>query len=330
MQTIYLDILNILQNGEIALVKIHTSAKTGTFNELKMTVIPVHSSKELMQYELEEADTFYHAYVPPERLILLGGGHIALPISEFASKTGFKVTVVDDRPKFASSYRFPYAKQTICDNFSSAIQNLDVTPNDYVAVITRGHKEDETCLETLLDGTWPTYVGLIGSRRRVGSLFERLIEKGYDKEKLNSIYTPIGLAIGAQTPEEIAISILSELIKVKRMVHPLKPMHNLCLCYDTLEFIEQITSQEEPFAMVTILSTKGSTPRKAGAMMAVTALGNTIGSIGGGCSESQVITLARNMIGSSSYKIVTLDLTSDFEEEEGMVCGGTMEVLIIG
>ncbi|MEG0388295.1 MAG: XdhC/CoxI family protein, partial [Niameybacter sp.] len=192
------------------------------------------------------------------------------------------------------------------------------------------HQEDEICLETLLKGRWPAYIGLIGSKRRVSGLFERLIEKGYDKKKLNGIYTPIGLAIGAQTPEEIAISILSELIKVKRTVYPLKAKHNICFCYDTIEFLEQITSQKEPFAIVTILSTKGSTPRKAGAIMAVTNLGHTLGSIGGGCSENQVITVARNMIGSSSYKIVTLDLTNDFEEDEGMVCGGTMEVLIIG
>lgn len=330
MQEIYLKILNILQTGTIALVKLHMGAKSGEVNELETLVIPVQTPKELMSHMSACSDTLCYAYIPSERLILLGGGHIALPLCEFASKTGFKVTVVDDRPRFASKQRFPYAKETICEAFPAAIKNLKITPNDYVAVITRGHHEDEACLKALLEGTWPNYVGLIRSRRRVGSLFDKLVEDGFDKEKLETICTPIGLSIGAQTPEEISISILSELIKVKRTINPLKSTDNLCLCYDTLEFLEQITQQDEPFAMVMILSTKGSTPRKAGAIMAVTKLGYTIGSIGGGCSENQVIHIARNMIGSASYKVVTLDLTSDFAEDEGMVCGGTMEVLIVG
>lgn len=331
MKNEYNQILTILKRGHIALLETTLLRDENTIEDGMVRNLTELSNPNLLQsYQKGNPDTIACAYFPPERLILLGGGHIAIPVCEFASKTGFKVTVVDDRPKFANTRRFPDAKQVICDSFPNAIKTLVLTPNDYVAVITRGHKEDEACLKALLAGPLPAYVGLIGSKRRVSSLKEKLISEGFPDTLLNEIHTPIGLPIGAETPEEIAVSILSELIMVKRKRTPSHKKREAALSYDTTSFFETICSLTTPYAIVTITKTKGSTPRKAGSIMVVDQFANTYGSIGGGCSESQVITDARHLIGTGRYKKMTLELTSDFEEEDGMVCGGMMEVLIEG
>ena len=147
--------------------------------------------------------------LPEERLIVLGAGHIALPVCEFAAKSGFSVTVIDDRPDFANRTRFPLAADVICDGFEHAIEGLRITPFDYVVIITRGHRHDADCLRAILPGEMPAYLGMIGSRRRTTGLLKMLEEEGFPAERLAKICTPIGLNIGAITPGEIAISSLS-------------------------------------------------------------------------------------------------------------------------
>ena len=267
--------------------------------------------------------------LPQERLLVLGGGHIALHVVEFAAKCGFSVIVADDRPDFANRARFPLAEQVICDSFENAIRKVKLTNYDYVVIITRGHRHDADCLRVILPGTQPAYLGLIGSRRRVRGLMEMLAEEGYSTENMARICTPIGLPIGAITPQEIAISILSELIAYKRL-----PEHSndgvRCCCDSDVELstLRYLAENREPKAIVTVIETKGSTPREAGAKMAVSPLGQVTGSIGGGCSEGAVIRDAVHMIGTGRYQIVDIDLTGDVAESDGMVCGGTMKVLI--
>ena len=266
--------------------------------------------------------------MPRERLLVLGGGHIALPVCEFAAKCGFEVYLVDDRPEFANRRRFPDAFAVTCDSFENGIRQFGVTPFDYVVVITRGHRHDADCLRALLPGEMPAYLGMIGSRRRTKGLIEMLKEEGFDPERLGAICTPIGLDIGAITPAEIAVSILSEVIAFKR-----KPEHGApgrcCLDSDLeLSTLEYLAENRDPKAIVTVIETKGSTPRGTGAKMAVSPLGKVTGSIGGGCSEAAVIQDAVRIIGTGRYKLVDIDLTGEVAESDGMVCGGTMLVLV--
>lgn len=266
--------------------------------------------------------------MPQERLIVLGGGHIALPVCEFGAKCGFEVHVIDDRPDFANRRRFPDAKEVLCDSFENGIRRLGVTPFDYVVVITRGHRHDADCLRVLLPGAEPAYLGMIGSRRRTKGLLEMLKEEGYDPDRLAKICTPIGLDIGAITPAEIAVSILSEVIAYRR-----KPEHGAPgrFCADSdleLSTLEYLAENRDPKAVVTVIETKGSTPRGAGAKMAVSPLGKVTGSIGGGCSEAAVIQDAVRIIGTGRYQLFDIDLTGEVAESDGMVCGGTMRVLI--
>ncbi|MCQ2500785.1 MAG: XdhC family protein, partial [Lachnospiraceae bacterium] len=109
------------------------------------------------------AEPFY----PEDRLIILGGGHVALPLVEFGAKAGFSVTVVDDRLSFANPGRFPWADHVICDSFEHAIKSLNIRRQDYVCILTRGHRWDADCLRAILSGEEPGYLGMIGSRRRV-------------------------------------------------------------------------------------------------------------------------------------------------------------------
>ncbi|MBU5337218.1 XdhC family protein [Intestinibacter bartlettii] len=266
------------------------------------------------------------------RLIVFGAGHVGYHLCHFASKVGFNTIVVDDRPYFANKEKFGEDIQVICNTFENAFEILDIHQEDYVVIVTRGHKHDKFCLEKILSLDELNYIGMIGSKRRVKIMKEELIEEGYSKEKIENIYSPIGLNIGAVTPEEIAISILAELISVKRIGklavknEPIKVSNSCELNKDVLEALAK--SQNEKMSLVTVISTKGSTPRKAGSKMIVYDSGNIIGTIGGGCAEAKIITDAALMAGSKNLKIETIDMTGEIAEEEGMVCGGKMTVLI--
>ena len=155
-----------------------------------------------------------------------------------------------------------------------------------------------------------------------------LREEGYDQERLAGICTPIGLNIGAVTPGEIAISILAEVIAHKRLPE-YGDLSRYCIDSDLeLSTLEYLAENREPKAIVTVIETKGSTPRGTGAKMAVSPLGQVTGSIGGGCSEAAVIRDAIAIIGTGRYKLMDIDLTGEVAESDGMVCGGTMKVLI--
>ncbi|HZK52881.1 MAG TPA: XdhC family protein [Desulfosporosinus sp.] len=149
------------------------------------------------------------------QLLILGAGHIALPLATMAKLLGYHVTVVDDRPSFANTIRFNTADTVICNNFEQAIEGIMIKAQTFVVIITRGHRYDKVCLQKVIHQP-AAYIGMIGSRKRVKALMAELEEEGVPSILLEKIYSPIGLKIGAETPEEIAVSILSELIKVQR------------------------------------------------------------------------------------------------------------------
>jgi len=148
------------------------------------------------------------------QLIICGAGHIAVPLAQFAHQLGFQVTVIDDRSDFANPLRFPNC-EVIAEDFTLALRELRLSPATYVVVITRGHEHDVDCLFEILKKE-TQYVGLIGSRRRVRLVLEMLGEEGFSQKRLKEVFTPIGLPIGAESPEEIALSIVSELVCVRR------------------------------------------------------------------------------------------------------------------
>jgi xanthine dehydrogenase accessory factor len=277
----------------------------------------------------EGGATLYEPFFPEERLIVLGGGHIAVPLVRFASAVGFSVTVVDDRPMFANKPRFPEAKNVVCDGFQKAITDLGITPSDYVVIITRGHQHDQTCLQQLFCGDEPFYTGMIGSKRRIRGVKDALVAQGYDTGRLARLHSPIGLHIGGITPEEIALSIAAELVACKRLQHsPSSREQNNARSDIDFLLLETLAAESDAKAVATVVEAVGSVPRGAGAKMLIYPDGRTLGSIGGGCSESDIVVRARDIIGTGGYSLEMVDLTGDAALEEGMVCGGVMHVLI--
>ncbi len=169
----------------------------------------------------ETVRVFVEAHLPPDELLVVGAGHIGVPLARLGALLGFRVTVLDDREEFADEARFPEAARVIRAELeppADPFADVRVTPRSYVVLVTRAHRYDYDCLSRLLapDRPEPRYVGMIGSRRRVRAAFEALLDEGFSRERLARVHAPIGLDIGAETPEEIAVSIAAELVRVRR------------------------------------------------------------------------------------------------------------------
>ena len=161
-------------------------------------------------------EVFFDVFLADPRLYVVGAGHIAVPLARMAKILDFHVTVIDDRLLFANRERFPDADEVLVAEMAEALKGLPITPSTYIVLITRGHKWDEPCLREILRSP-ARYIGMIGSKRRVKACFERFRkEEKIAEEVIRRVHAPIGLDIAAETPEEIALCILAEIVKVRR------------------------------------------------------------------------------------------------------------------
>lgn len=159
-------------------------------------------------------EVFLEPILPQPVVYLFGGGHVSIAVAKAASAAGFGVAVVDDREAFANAERFPMA-QGIFISYEEAFEKIQPNAASYLVIVTRGHKDDKRVLAWAVR-TGARYVGMIGSARKVLSVYKALEEDGYRPEEFERVYAPIGLEIGALSPEEIAISIVAELIAARR------------------------------------------------------------------------------------------------------------------
>jgi len=289
------------------------------------------SGQAVVQFKLspDGADTFVAmVYSPPVRLVVCGGGHISQPLVKMAALLDFIVTVIDDRPLFANVARFPEAALVMCSPFDQALSSLVLTRQTYAVIVTRGHRHDAMCVRQLIAADI-AYLGMIGSRRRVREMREVLLAEGVAKDRVAALYAPIGLGIGAETPAEIAVSILAEIIEVKNR-SSLPSALGAGGCAPDLFVLQAVAAADSPkrLALATIISTWGSAPRKAGAQMVIYPDGGTIGTIGGGCMEADVRRLALAVMESGDPEWFNIDMTGPVMEDEGLACGGKMLVLI--
>jgi xanthine dehydrogenase accessory factor len=174
--------------------------------------------EEAPRWGLEPGDTldvFVEPIIAIPTLYLFGGGHVSLQIARIAKMVGFKIVVIEDRPTFANKERFPMADETRVEDMYTVFERLKIDDQSYIVAVTRGHQHDEPVIEQAIR-TEARYIGMIGSKRKISRMWKKLIERGADKARLAQVHAPIGLEIGADTPEEIAVSIVAQLIQSRR------------------------------------------------------------------------------------------------------------------
>ena len=241
-------------------------------------------------------------------LFICGAGHVSKELADIAAKLDMNVKVLDPRAEWANKERYPNA-EIINDNFSSLGKYLE--PGAYYAVITPGHTDDFSCVSTIMNTSY-SYLGMIGSHKKVDKTINSLKEHGFSEEQISTLHAPIGLAIGANTPAEIAISILAEIIEVKNK-------------NSVSSVSEELLNTNESGMLCIIIDKQGSTPRGIGSMMLVK--DNTIiDTIGGGAIEHAVIEAARSL---KSAFIQDYALNNTEAGNIGMVCGGKNTVLFL-
>jgi xanthine dehydrogenase accessory factor len=206
-----------------------------------LTVLQVEVGEDDAQrWGLDPGDTldvFVEPIVAIPTLYLFGGGHVSLQIAKIATMVGFKTVVIDDRPAFANKERFPMADATLVEDLTTVFERLNIDDQSYIVAVTRGHQHDEPVVEQAIR-TSARYIGMIGSKRKITRMWKKLIERGADRDRLAQVHAPIGLEIGADTPEEIAVSIVAQLIQARRGPKDRKRLSN----YERVSAVAQASS----------------------------------------------------------------------------------------
>lgn len=196
--------------GEIGIIPREDKKRLTKYLEIK--------TPKLTQIEKGKESVFVEPVRPYDVLYLFGAGHVSTFVASLASMVGFQVIVIDDRKDFANKERFNTADEIIVLPFSDAFKKIIISSSSYIAIITRGHLHDLNVLREALKGPG-RYIGMIGSRRKRGKIYQVLMDEGVSEERLKQVHSPIGLDIGAETPEEIAISIVAEMIHVRALTN---------------------------------------------------------------------------------------------------------------
>jgi xanthine dehydrogenase accessory factor len=178
--------------------------------------LAVGSRVEEVEGRIGDARLLFEISRPPLELIICGGGHVGQAVAKAGALLDFKITVIDDRPEFSSREKFPDPDvRLITGDFTEALRALKITQASHLVIVTRGHRHDEICLREVIEKP-ARYIGMIGSRRRATTIREHMRREGVGAEHLRRVHSPIGLDIGAITPEEIALAILAEIVLARR------------------------------------------------------------------------------------------------------------------
>jgi len=256
------------------------------------------------------------------RLIICGGGHVSAALVRMASLLAFDIWVIEDRPLFSDNAKRQGAGHVICGDYKKTLARLEPQADDYYVCMTRGHRFDMECLTEIFRKPY-AYVGMMGSKKRAAIVKKDLEEAGFSQENISGLHSPIGLAIGGQTPEEIALSVISEIVKCKNE-------RTGCTQVDNEVLDALIEASDEKYILCTIIKKNGSAPRGVGTQMLVSSDNRIIGTIGGGCAEAEVISHCRRLFRKQEFKCGLMDVSmnTDDAEKEGMVCGGSISVLL--
>lgn len=256
-----------------------------------------------------------------KKLVICGGGHVSAALVRMGVMTGYEITVLEDRPDFAGQAKEAGASEVICAPFDSGLAQISGDRDTFFVIATRGHRYDQICLAAIVRKPH-AYIGMVGSRKRVAVVKEKLIADGAEPDVVGGIYSPIGLNIGAETPEEIAVAILAEIISVRRKTKENDGYSRALL--------QAILGKSESKVLATIVIRTGSAPRAEGTKMLILPDGSCVGTIGGGSVEAKVLAEGLRMLGDGEKKpqLFHADMSGTIAEDEGMVCGGVVDVLL--
>lgn len=268
-----------------------------------------------------------------KKLVICGGGHVSMPIIRIGKMLDFQVTVLEDREKFGNRARKAGADTVLCGGYEALLRQIRSDGDTYFIIVTRAHKFDLDCLREILMKP-AAYIGMMGSRRRVAMVMHTLRQEGFAQAVTEAVHAPIGLKIEAETPEEIAVAVLAEIIAVKNQSaqsfgFPEELLEKICRG-NACPASEENVGRDEALVLATIIGRRGAAPRTTGTKMLIYGDGSTSGTIGGGCAEGWVTDTAQSMLRGEAAAFATerLDLKAMTEDEESMVCGGEIEVLL--
>lgn len=260
----------------------------------------------------------------PKKLVICGGGHVCMPMISIGKMLGFHVTVLEDRISFADKAKMQGADEVFCTSFEEGLQEIPGDKDTFFVIVTRGHRYDQRCLSVIAEKAH-AYIGMIGSRSRAKKVKEALEGEGIPLDILERVHTPIGLDIRAETPEEIAVAVMAEIIEVKN-----NKKRSGGYSTELLEQIQKNRINGMASILATIVARKGSAPRETGTKMLINRDGKITGTIGGGCVEADLFQRALIMAQKerSQPELCHIDMTGRNAEEEGMVCGGAIDVFL--
>ena len=286
-----------------------------SFPKAKISVSPRHDGSlyqraiaSLLQNEQDVSLISREWFCPQPKLILCGGGHVSVEVAAIAHRLDFPVTVIDHRPAAVTPERFPTAER-ICDCYENLGKYLE--EDACYVVVTPDHKADLQCVSTILPTRY-RYLGMIGSRKKVASTMENLKRAGFTQEQTERIFAPIGLPIGAVTPAEIALSILSQVVQEKNKSHAASAP-------------KALLEERESGMLCIVLEKHGSAPRGEGSMMFV-GKDKVLGSIGGGEPEYLAMCHAKE---NPAFAIREYTLNNTAPNGLDMICGGRIKVLFV-
>lgn len=273
-------------------------------------------------YTFEGTSFYMEKLFRDKTLYLCGGGHVANALLRIAKLTGFRVTVLEDRPEYESISYESGADDVVIGDFREITSAVEADGSAYIAIMTNGHRHDKDCLLAVLGKPF-AYIGMIGSRRKNQMLYESLLEEGYTQEMIDQVHAPIGLSINAETPSEIAISVMAEIIAVKNGDKKNEGFSK--------PIMRALTSGDR-LVLATIIKKTGSAPRGTASKMAVYPDGHIVGTMGGGRGEADIIKLAvKQLKDGGSFSVQHVDMTasgnlSDLGSE--LICGGEVDVML--
>lgn len=284
------------------------------FEQLALRLLPCPASRLVT---IGEHKVFCEPLSDQPSLVICGAGHVSMPMIRMGKMLGFHVTVIDDRAQFCSAAKAAGADHVICAPFNDGLASLLPSQVRYFICVTRGHAYDLECLEQILPMPH-CYVGMMGSRVRAAKVAETLLSQGFSQDQVDEIHMPIGLAISAQTPEEIAVSVMAEIISIKNT--------RFASAFYSSDMLKALC--DSPCILAVILERTGSAPRAAGTKMVVLPDGRCIGTVGGGIAEARITSLALKCFETRQSAVLEVSMNGQEAARDGMVCGGHIKVYI--